>query len=413
MKQIGSYPTNKLHENIANQLIKKLEQGTAPWQLPWESASANLALPYNAVTGNRYKGINILSLLLSDHGDPRWVTYKQAESKGWQVRKGEKAVAIQFRKTSEFVPVLDEAGNKVLNEQGKPEGYTVRLEHPIIKTAWVFNAQQVNGMPPLENERQAEHAWTPIERAERLVRATGAKINHIQGNKAYYNPIADEITLPLTSQFSSPDRYYATALHEIGHWTGHAARLDRRIMNRIGTPEYAREELRAEIASLLIGHELKIGHDPGQHAAYVNAWIKTLRDTPTEILAATADAERIYDYVMDYERLYSRDIAASGPEAKIVTMNPRALLPADDLTMGQEVSVNGSTYKMTGVLKRGRIRLEELASGMEISVSRQDPFYQTLLEAGRNQTAQEQSPSSTTNIRPETHDSNFQPDISR
>ncbi|SET69885.1 putative DNA primase/helicase, partial [Nitrosomonas marina] len=103
-------------------------------------------------------------------------------------------------------------------------------------------------------------------------------------------------------QFETPDRYYATALHELGHWTGHETRLNRDLAHPFGSEGYAREELRAEIASMLLGHELGIGHDPGQHVAYVASWIKTLEEDPTEIFRAAADAEKIQDYVLAFAR---------------------------------------------------------------------------------------------------------------
>src|SRR5690606_1476195 len=143
---------SKFHEILANQLIKKLEEGTAPWQLPWQNGADPIGMPYNAVTGKRYKGINSISLLLPNYDDPRWMTYRQAKSMGWQVRQGEKATTIQFRKTTEFVPILDAEGREIIDDLGKPKGFTVKLERPIIKTSWVFNARQVSGIPLIDHE---------------------------------------------------------------------------------------------------------------------------------------------------------------------------------------------------------------------------------------------------------------------
>ncbi|WP_256562624.1 zincin-like metallopeptidase domain-containing protein, partial [Pseudomonas sp. HMSC066A08] len=112
----------------------------------------------------------------------------------------------------------------------------------------------------------------------------------------------DSITLPERNQFPTADNYYATALHELGHWTGHPSRLDRDLAHPFGSEGYAREELRAEIASLMLGERLEIGHDPGQHAAYVGSWIKALKEDPKEIFRAASDAERISGYVMDFEQ---------------------------------------------------------------------------------------------------------------
>ena len=102
--------------------------------------------------------------------------------------------------------------------------------------------------------------------------------------------------------YKRQDNYYATALHELGHWTGHASRLGRDLEHPFGSEGYAKEELRAEIASMILGDELGIGHDPGQHAAYVGTWINALRDDPLEIFRAAADAEKIHGYVLALEQ---------------------------------------------------------------------------------------------------------------
>ncbi|WP_140410188.1 zincin-like metallopeptidase domain-containing protein, partial [Escherichia coli] len=107
---------------------------------------------------------------------------------------------------------------------------------------------------------------------------------------------------PQQAAFPSADRYYATALHELGHWTGHASRLDRDLAHPFGSEGYAKEELRAEIASMIMGDELGIGHDPSQHVAYVKSWIKALQDDPLEIFRAAADAEKIQGFVLGLEQ---------------------------------------------------------------------------------------------------------------
>ena len=102
--------------------------------------------------------------------------------------------------------------------------------------------------------------------------------------------------------FRSDRNYYATALHELGHWTGHESRLNRPLMNEFGTPAYAREELRAEISSMMTTRELGIPHDPNQHAAYVENWIQVLKDDPAEIIHASRDAAKIKDFIMAFEQ---------------------------------------------------------------------------------------------------------------
>ncbi|MBW9878691.1 DNA primase, partial [Escherichia coli] len=144
--------------------------------------------------------------------------------------------------------------------------------------------------------------WNSIERAESILEASGAKISHDQVDRAFYRMSTDSIHLPQQASFPSADRYYATALHELSHWTGHASRLDRDLSHPFGSEGYAREELRAEIASMIIGDELGIGHDPSQHVAYVKSWIKALQDDPLEIFRAAADAEKIQGFVLGLEQ---------------------------------------------------------------------------------------------------------------
>jgi antirestriction protein ArdC len=108
----------------------------------------------------------------------------------------------------------------------------------------------------------------------------------------------DKITMPRREQFDAPDKYYATLLHELGHSTGHHSRLNRPLGNKHGSPAYAKEELRAEIASYIMGGELDLGHDPSQHLAYVKSWVSILKDNPMEIMTATRDAEKISNYLV-------------------------------------------------------------------------------------------------------------------
>lgn len=291
----------KMHEVVAEKIIEQLKEGTAPWQLPWEKSNV-FVKPYNAVTSQSYKGLNSLYLqLFSPFEDPRWATFKQAKSQGWQVEKGAKGMAINFVKTHNYYPKRDEKGQPVLDENGKPIKVRTELASPIVTKAWVFNAEQIKGIPPLER-REEVNLWEKLTRVESLVKNTAADIEHVQGNRAYYSPLSDRIIMPERTQFKSSDRYYSTLLHELGHWTGHKGRLDRSIMNTFGTQDYAREELRAEIASMMLGAELQIGHDPKQHVAYVDSWIQILTEKPFEIHQAAADAQKISDFLMTYDR---------------------------------------------------------------------------------------------------------------
>ena len=289
------------HQKMADEIITALKDGTAPWIKPW--TPDNSAVPHNPVTGTRYRGINHIYLSMQDVDDPRWVTFKQAQKKGWQVKRGSKGTTVQFWQF--------EKDEKVRSENGEMAIKRVKLERPLLRHYYVFNASQIDGIPPLEPSKQSE--WDRHDRAENLLKESGADIQHVKGDKAAYSPGLDAIRMPERGQFDTPDKYYATALHELGHWTGHESRLNRKLGNVFGSEDYAREELRAEIASYMLGMELGIGHDPGQHLAYVDSWIKALEDHPTEIFRACADAEKIQSFILNFEqeRDQNKDVETS------------------------------------------------------------------------------------------------------
>nr|WP_228720426.1 zincin-like metallopeptidase domain-containing protein [Zophobihabitans entericus] len=285
---------------VAEKIIQQLKEGAAPWQKPWTPGQNTL--PMNPISGKRYKGINTLNLMtessIKGYSDPRWLTYKQAASLGAQVRYGEQATAVQYWKFTELREQLDKDGKPVLDDEGKPVKLEVQLDKPKVFYAYVFNATQIDNMPPLPAR---EITWNPIERTESLLSGSGALFFHDQENKAFYSPVKDEIHLPLKSNFETADRYYATALHEFAHWTGATSRLNRDLAHPFGSEGYAKEELRAEIASMILGEELNIGHDPAQHVAYIDHWIRILENDPLEIFRAAADAEKIQNYVLSRE----------------------------------------------------------------------------------------------------------------
>jgi putative DNA primase/helicase len=282
------------HERVVEQLIEQLREGVAPWQRPWNPAAPG-RLPMNPTTGNRYRGINAIHLMAQQRDDPRWLTYRQAQAAGAQVSKGERGTAIQFWKFTERRQARDANGVVQRDEEGRAKTIEVKLARPRVFTAVVFNAEQVTG---LASAAPAERNWEPLERAEEVLRVSGARMDHAERNRAFYRPSTDTIYLPQQHQFSSRSAYYATALHELGHWTGHSSRLDRDLAHPFGSRDYAREELRAEIASLILGHEIGVGHDPKAHAAYVASWIDVLKDDPLELFRAAADAEKINTYVL-------------------------------------------------------------------------------------------------------------------
>lgn len=353
------------HVTVAEKIIKQLEEGTAPWQKPWKAGENNAFLPFNPTTGNRYKGINALHLMSEGREDQRWLTYKQAQSMGAQVKSGEKSTRIQYWKFSEEQVKRDEKTGKVIKgKDGKPLKEIVRLERPRVFYASVFNAEQIDNMPKLEPQEKPEQQWTPIERAEKILAASGAKIAHSQNDRAFYNSSKDEIHMPRKEQFDSADKYYATALHELGHWTGHNSRLDRPLGNPFGSEAYAKEELRAEISSMLVGEELQIGHDPEQHIAYVDSWIKALKNDPMEIFRAAADAEKITNFVMAFElkqELEQNNQNTSSLTLSDLTNHESKLVASSAKNIEEIANVTGMDIRLSGTMEKGTLTGSKLS----------------------------------------------------
>ncbi len=324
------------HEQVAATIIEALERGTAPWVHPWDPGLMP-SPPVNALTGKPYRGINQLWLSMQQYGydkkDPRWCTYRQARELGAQVQKGARGTLVQYWKQEERRLIRDEQGRPVLDEQGGKRYEVISLERPRVFHAVVFHASQIDGLPALPEQKAGKDtAFERHQAAERLLKNSGASIFHDQANQAFYRPSTDEIHLPEKGQFRSPDGYYATALHELGHWTGHERRLSRQLLaNPFGSAEYAREELRAEIASYMLGTELGIGHDPGQHHAYIESWIKILRDDPLEIIRAARDADQIRGYIMG-EKTTERESGAQRPSAEHYSAAGENIQVAGDAT---------------------------------------------------------------------------------
>lgn len=300
-------------EEVAETIIERLRDGTAPWLQSWAPGEVP-DVPVNGATGRPYRGMNSLYLsMVQPADDPRWCTERQANRLGGQVREEERERGrlVRFWKLRDRELVCDEGGSAVLDADGKRQYREVELERPKAFHAVLYHASQIDGLEQYRRPPAPDRDREPVEEAQKLIDAAGVPVHHDQRDRAYYLPLKDEIHLPQQGQFATREAYYATALHELGHATGHESRLDRQF-GAFGDPEYAREELRAEIASYMLGTELGVGHDGSQSAAYVASWIKTLEEDPQEVYAVCRDADKIRWFLTSQVREQERTAGQEG-----------------------------------------------------------------------------------------------------
>lgn len=274
---------DEFRRKLTTKLIEAISNGTAPWQRPWSGIPRQL--PHNPITGKPYRGANSLWLSMQDFPDSRWMTYKQASENGWQVRKGEKGTLIEYWKVFEDRKIEKEDSSTITR---------VPLERPQVFRAVVFNAAQIDNIPPVKD---TSNGWKPEQAAEELLKRSGAFIRHDQSHRAFYRPASDSIHLPQRHQFHSAHGYYATAIHELGHWTGHQTRLKRDLSGSYGSENYAKEELRAELAAYFVCTSLGLPNNVEHHASYVDSWCRLLQYDPNEIFRAARDASKIQDFL--------------------------------------------------------------------------------------------------------------------
>lgn len=268
---------------ITREIIARLEAGTRPWIRPWREAAASRPL---RACGTPYRGINTFWLWMMaetcGYTSPYWMTFNQARRLGAQVKKGEKAaIAIFYRSYTKAIEV--------------PEtGETSEEARRVLKAYPVFSANQIDGLPEHFHPAAPREILSPDARTAALdafFARIPAQLRH-QGDQAYYEPVADRITLPPVDLFDGFDHYYATLAHELSHWTGHPSRLDRDLAGRFGAAAYAAEELIAELSSAILGAELglPVSH-LDNHASYIAHWLQLLQDDDRAILTAAARAE--------------------------------------------------------------------------------------------------------------------------
>jgi antirestriction protein ArdC len=268
-----------IYKTVTDSIIAELERGAIPWVKPWKADSS---ADKNYVSQKPYQGINRLLLGMSSmskgYSNPAWATFKQWNEAGTSVKAGEKATHIVFFKPCKSVD----------KSTGKESGYCV------IRGYAVFNVEQTD--MDIIPSTMPESPFNPMPDCEDRIIKTGASISH-GGDAAFYMPSHDRIQLPNKGSFNSEANYYATCFHELSHWTGAKHRLDRSLdKGRFGNPEYAFEELVAEISAAYLCADYKIQGEL-RHAGYIQSWLKACKDDSKAIFKAAALAQKAADYI--------------------------------------------------------------------------------------------------------------------
>ena len=280
-------------KNLVDTIIKDLENGNVPfWRKGW-----NTPLPENLTTNNNYKGLNLIRLNeaseIGEFKDNRWVTFNQAKTKGYKIKKGSKGSKIEFWGW--------EVTKTKKDENGKDIEVKEELTNPIVRYYYVYNAEQIENFPEKDIDLTF---FRKNELIENIIKNSEAPIVFCSSDNAYYMPSEDKINMPNREYFLTEDEFYHTILHEIAHSTGHKSRLNRKKGNKKGSKDYAIEELIAELTSMFLQQQLGIeviGNEKlfDNHKAYLEGYIKVLKETPNILFKVIREAEKAADYVIN------------------------------------------------------------------------------------------------------------------
>ena len=372
-------------QQIADRILEEIQNNTLEWSRGWHGLDNGAAV--NAKTGKRYNGTNLIALYIQakkqGYKDRRWLTFNQAKELGAQVKAGEKSTRI-FHWNEYDVKTKSEPNWKEINKLSKDdkEQYILDNIRYSISLHSVFNAEQCSGLkeyvaPKLSAKEMAEQN----EKIERVIANSAAPVLYDSENRAYYSTKEDKIHLPAIEIFKTKDDYYATALHEIAHSTGHASRLNRDMSGEFGSEKYAKEELRAEFASLFIQNELDLNIDGKHfenHSAYIQNWTEAIQEDKNVLFGAIKDAGDIATYVREHyaeqenTKKNEREVMAKEQtktetvEGKIKFVNPLKI----SQKMGKEVCVMLTPDKGVWLLKT-EVELDEKGKNV-IAVKTED-----------------------------------------
>ena len=316
--QISREVQEEFVNSVAENMLA-LAETAGKWQKPW-TADSPMGMPFCATTGREYGGANMVRLMLTSivngFSDDRWMTFKQFQqfqgdhpARDMKIKKGAKGVKLLRPEEIAFIVGEDGKWQYLTDKQLKefaaqkeqgleiPDVQRMTLFYPFT----VFNAAQIEGFP--QKEQQA-HAMTTVERndfVERFIACTGIPVEH-HGGDALYEPAADTVKMPFPERFTIHEEYYATKLHETYHATGHAKRENRKEKQTHNIKNFAFEEMRAEMFSMLAGARFDLPMPASNSAAYINHWNQKFSGGDAKaVFQAAAEAAKVLTIMHQFE----------------------------------------------------------------------------------------------------------------
>src|ERR1051325_7312354 len=297
-----AFENRDVYARVTSQIVTAIEQGVSNWRMPWHSSGRFAFSPINVTSKKPYRGINTVCLWAAaqakcyERGE--WATYQQWQERKAQVRKGEKATTVVFWKFANSSAETEDDG----------EGHTASFSRLLFTRGYyVFNAAQVDGYTlKADADKPIEQR---IESAEQFFSRINARVAH-HGNRAFYSPADDTITLPPFAAFFTPMDYYSTRAHETGHWTSKESRCNRELGKRFGDNAYSVEELIAELTAAFVCAHLGLSSEPRpDHAQYIASWLRVLKADKRAIFTAASKAQQAADYMIQ-QSVRTAEVAA-------------------------------------------------------------------------------------------------------
>ena len=295
----------KAYEVITNKILEALDKGEIPWHRPWTSG-----FPMNLVTKRGYRGLNAFVLNMMGFESPYFLTYKEALKFGGNVKKGEKGCLIVFWKWVQWVQEKPEETEEKTETEATVPGHTLRgngagknKNRPLLRYYTVFNVSQCENLPADKIPAIGSRVIDPIEQCEAVVAGMPERPEiNLDSARAFYNSSTDAVRMPARGSFINAEEYYSTLFHELTHSTAHPRRLNRKgiIENEeFGSQSYGKEELIAEMGAAFLCGQCQIENKTiANQAAYIQGWLKALKNDKTMVIMAAAQAQKASDYII-------------------------------------------------------------------------------------------------------------------